>query len=350
MSTLNSANQLSAMQPTILQDRLYYLDALRGMAIIFIVWLHASPYAHHEVTLPAALFFLRLIDPGVAFFFLVDGYLFARHLTRHQGFQYGIYLRKSAWRLLLPWLIFTTAYCLLRAGFEYAGFFTTYLLVGRSFGDIMIFFFLRSFQMYFLMSLFFIRALSPLTRHLALNGRWFAALFATVVYIVLLKCTGFELGPDPITSAIAGLQYYLLGILYFHLDDVFRRRAPFIAIVCVLGYGIMVALDVRWLLPARAEIVAKLVAMTANYAFYLVLVRRAGLLVKLGQHTMEIYLLHSPLLVFAIAMVAKRAIADPLDLHLVVTTVSIFGALAAAWLISRIPRARIIFGESASAS
>lgn len=337
------------MQLTIQQDRLYYLDAIRGMAIIFIVWLHASTYAHHEVSLLAANIFLRLIDPGVAFFFLADGFLFARHLSRCQEFHYTAYLRKSAWRLLLPWLVFTMAYCLLRAGFEYAGFFTTYLFVGRSFTDILTFFFLISFQMYFLMSLFFIRALSPLTRYLVVKGSWLMALSATVVYILILKLSNFQLGSDSVTSAIAGFQYYLLGILYFHLDGVFRRRAPFIAIVCILVYMMLVALEVRELLPVRAEILTKLVAMTANYALYMVLFRRIGLLVKLGQHTMEVYLLHSPLLVFAVAFIAKRIVHDPLGLHLVVTVFSLLGALAAGLLISRVPKGRIIFGEIAAA-
>jgi surface polysaccharide O-acyltransferase-like enzyme len=345
----SAVKQLSAIQPTIIrQDRLSYLDALRGTAIIFVVWLHAGPYANHEVTSLAAGFFLRFIDPGVAFFFLADGFLFARHLSRHQGFQYGAYMRKSAWRLLLPWLIFTTAYCLLRAGFEYAGFFTNHLLIGRSFNDILILFFLRSFQMYFLTSLFLIRAISPLIRHLATKGNARAALFATVVYILLLNSSSFELGPDPVTNAIAGLQYYLLGILYFHLDGFFRRQAASIALVCVLGYGILVALEAREL-PVHVEILTKLIAMTANYALYLALVRRVGLLVKLGQHTMEVYLLHSPLLLFAVAFAAKQVVANPLGLHLVVTAVTVSGALTTAWLISRVPRGRIVFGESASA-
>ena len=140
----------------------------------------------------------------------------------------------------------------------------------------------------------------------------------------------------------------MLGILFFQLDGIIRRWATFIALVCVLGYMIFVALEVQNLLPVRAGILTKLVAMTANYAIYLALVRQVGLLVKLGQQTMEVYLLHAPLLVFAVAMVAKRLLSDPLGLHLVVTAVSLLGALAAAWFISCVPRGRVIFGESAS--
>ena len=344
----SAANSISAVQPATQPDRLLYLDALRATAIIFVVWHHAIPYAHHEIILSATRFILRLVDPGVAFFFLVDGFLFARHMSRHHEFQYVSYMRKSAWRLLLPWLVFTTAYCLLRAGFEYVGFFTTYILIGRSFTEVLTLFFFTSFQMYFLMSLFFIRAISPLTRHLTAKGGWRVALLATVVYILIVNLSGFKLESDFVTNAIAGLQYYLLGILYFHLDGIFRRRASFIAIVCLLGYGIMLALDVRELLPVSADILTKLSAMTANYAIYLVLVRRVGFLVKLGQHTMEIYLLHSPVLIFGVTLVAKRVVADPLGLHLVITAVTLLGAFAAGLLISRIPMGRIIFGESAS--
>ncbi len=341
------ANPTDVTQKRSPPDRLFYLDALRGTAIVFVVWLHAGAYAHHEVTLPAARFFLRLVDPGVAFFFLADGFLFARHICRHQGFQYVDYMRKSAWRLLLPWLIFTTAYGLLRAGFESAGFFTTYLLIGHSFAEILYTLFNSSVapQMYFLMSLFLIRALSPLARHLAIGG-WRIALFATVAYILLLKFSGFKLGFDPITSAIAGFQYYLLGILYFHLDGIFRRRAPLIALLCLLGYGIMVASEAQCLLPVSAGILTKLVAMTANYALYLFVVRRVGVLVGLGQRTMEIYLLHAPVLIFGVALVAGRVVANPLYLHLAVTAASLLGAIAAGWVVSRVPKGRIIFGEN----
>jgi len=344
-----TAHPTSAMQKKTPSDRLLYLDALRGMAIIFVVWLHASSYSHHEITEPTALFVLRFINPGVAFFFLADGFLFARHMSRYQEFEYVDYMRKSAWRLLLPWLIFTASYGMLRAGFESAGFFTTYLLIGHSFTEILGSLFNSSFamQMYFLMSLFLIRALSPVTRHLAIHG-WHVAMSSTVVYILLLNSSNFKLGADPVTSSIAGFQYYLLGILYFHLDDGFRRRALPIAGVCLLGYGIMVALEVWGFLPESAEMLAKLAAMTANYALYLILVQRAGLLVRLGQHTMEIYLLHAPVFVFGAALVASRVVADPLGLHLVVAVASLLGSLAVGWLISRIPRGRIVFGESAS--
>lgn len=343
---VNVKNPISAMQAESVADRLFYLDALRAVAIFFVVWHHAIPYAHDENVLTSqAHFFLQLIDPGVAFFFLADGFLFARHLNRQPSFQYGDYLRKSAWRLLLPWLLFTTAYCLLRAIFEYAGLFTSYLLIGRPLNDILILFFFKSFQMYFLMSLFFIRALSPFTRHLAVKDGGRKALFATVLYILLLNTSSFELGSDSVTSAVAGLQYYLLGILYFHLDVVLRRLAMPIALACLLGYGIMVALEVRGLVPESAKIVAKLAAMTANYALYLSLIRCKGLLVRLGQHTMQVYLLHSPVLLFGVALVLKRVVAGPLALHLGITVVTFFGALAVGLLIYRIPKGRIVFGE-----
>ncbi len=340
-----TANPTSAMQKKTPSDRLLYLDALRGMAIIFVVWLHASSYSHHEITDPTALFVLRFINPGVAFFFLTDGFLFARHMSRYQEFEYVDYMRKSAWRLLLPWLIFTASYGMLRAGFESVGFFTTYLLIGHSFTEILGSLFNSSFamQMYFLMSLFLIRALSPVTRHLVIKGG-LAALLATVVYIIILNSSNFKLGTDPVTNAIAGFQYYLLGILYFHLDGIFRRRAPPVALSCLFGYTIMVALEVRGLLPVSAEILTKLVAMTANYALYLFAVRRVGVLVRLGQHTMEIYLLHAPVLIFGVALVAGQVVTNPLYLHLVVTSASLLGAIAAGWTISRIPRGRFVFG------
>ena len=344
------ANSTAQVQNKIPTHRLFYLDALRGVAIFFIVWLHAGSYTHHEVTAPSAVFLLKLIDPGVAFFFLTDGFLFAQHVRHHQGFRYVDYLRKSAWRLLFPWLFFTTAYGLFRAGFESIGFFTTHLLVGHTFVENLssLFNSAIAMQMYFLMSLFLIRVLCPLTRHLAAEGRGILCVAITVVYILLLKFCGFKLGSDPITSAVAGLQYYLLGIIFFHFDGIFRRRSLVIAMVCLLVYGIMVALEIEGLLTFSTGKLEKLAAMTANYALYMYLVKRPGFLVRLGQHTMEIYLLHAPVLLFGFALVASRIIGDPLSLRLVVTMASLLGSFAIGWVVSRIPKGRIIFGEGHS--
>ena len=176
MSTSTAA---SASPPPSTSSRLSYLDALRGAAIVFIVWTHAAAYARHEPHSALAVWLTRL-TPGLPFFFLVDGFLFARSVLRRSGrLDYGTYAWKSAWRLLVPWAVFTLLYVLCRGGVELLDLrrggtplFQTRLVVGQSPGAI-----LRhaldssiAMQMYFLPTLFVIRLMSFATRWLVRAG------------------------------------------------------------------------------------------------------------------------------------------------------------------------------------
>ena len=67
----------------------------------------------------------------------------------------------SARRLLIPWVLFNLLYLVLRASLEYFGFFSQRIVIGSSWVEILraVYHSQISEQMYFLLSLFFIRSL-----------------------------------------------------------------------------------------------------------------------------------------------------------------------------------------------
>jgi peptidoglycan/LPS O-acetylase OafA/YrhL len=345
----------SAAIPPAPADRLLYLDAIRGAAILGVLWWHAEVYAGHKSTSPAAEFWVGLISPSVAFFFLADGFFFARSVSRRGEFRYGAYVRKSAFRLLLPWAVFTVAYLLLRGVFETidarAGtshFGEKRLVLGQSPGEVLSHVWDSSIamQMYFLVSLFLIRLLSFATVRLVRAGAGWT-LAVACGYIATRTLLGLELSGDPMTNAIAGLQYYLLGIAFYQLDGAIRRGWGVLAVGGLALWGVLRALQVRGDLPAWAGILTQLSALVGEYALFLGLVHRPNLLVWLGRRTMEIYLLHAPAVMKAAQVVLGRFVADPAWLALAIMLASLAGAIVLGWLIARIPGGRVVFGEAA---
>jgi peptidoglycan/LPS O-acetylase OafA/YrhL len=335
-------------------DRLLHLDAIRGAAILGVLWWHAEAYARHESTSPTARFWLGLISPSVAFFFLADGFFFARSVSRRGEFRYGVYVRKSALRLLLPWAVFMTAYLLLRGVFEAidarAGtshFSEHRLVLGRSPVEILSHVWDSSIamQMYFLVSLFLIRLASFATVRLVRAGAGWT-LAVACGYIATRTLLGLTLGGDPVTNAIAGLQYYLLGIAFYQLDDAIRRRWGALAVGGLALWGVLRVLQVRGDLPAWAGILTQLSALVGEYALFLGIVRRVNVLVWLGRRTMEIYLLHAPVVMKAAQVVLGRFVADRGWLHVAIMLASLVGAIGLGWLIARIPGGRVVFGEA----
>jgi peptidoglycan/LPS O-acetylase OafA/YrhL len=341
--------------PSASANRLLHLDAIRGAAILGVLWWHASAYARHEPASLTAQFWLGLISPSVAFFFLADGFFFARSVSRSGEFHYGEYVRKSALRLLLPWAVFTVAYLLLHGVLEAidartgtSHFAEKRLVLGRSPVEILSHVWDSSIamQMYFLASLFLIRLLSFATVWLVRAGAGWT-LAVACGYIATRTLLGLALGGDPVTNAIGGLQYYLLGIAFYQLDDAIRRGWGALAVGGLALWSVLRVLQVRGDLPAWAGILTQLSALVGEYALFLGIVRRANVLVWLGRRTMQIYLLHAPVVMKAAQVVLSRFVADPAWLHVAIMLASLVAAIVLGWLIVRIPGGRVVFGETA---
>ena len=168
-------------------SRLVYLDSFRGLAIAMVVATHALGYSHLDQESEQLLGFLsRTI--AVPVFFLVDGILFALGHQEQTTFDCAAYVRKSARRLLLPWVVFTVFYCALRIPFEYIDNSSAHVVYGQTWQEIALAAYLSSFssQMYFLLSLFLIRAFSKVT-YRVIHARSPHRTVTALVYIAIFQ-------------------------------------------------------------------------------------------------------------------------------------------------------------------
>jgi surface polysaccharide O-acyltransferase-like enzyme len=96
-----------------------YIHNLRGLAILFIVGVHARGYETDWVSHPEAHhFFLTLFDNGTILFVFIAGFLF-QHLT-HSQFVYPKYLEQKLKVVILPYLLISIPLIIIRikTGFD----------------------------------------------------------------------------------------------------------------------------------------------------------------------------------------------------------------------------------------
>jgi fucose 4-O-acetylase-like acetyltransferase len=331
------------------RPRLDFVDAFRGFAILLVVGVHAasaSAVADHWLG-PAILQLVFTL--GVPGFFLADGYLFAIARRRDPDFAFGPFLRRSARRLLLPWLLFTILYGLAQAGAEWTGLASQPILANATPSRVLWLAYGSAFaiQLYFLLSLFLIRSLAGVWRRLAL-APWPLVLAVWGGYAALeiawldptLDAHVRTPGLDPITHAFWGLQFYLLGMACAAADAAIRRHAPILlAAATALAAGILA-------LGIDAQHVFEYALRMGAFLAFLISAPLTRALRGVGRHSMGIYLLHQPVLLKVFVLAGGALVASPpLRFGL-----DVAGAFLAAWgasvLLSRYRTGRLILGEA----
>jgi peptidoglycan/LPS O-acetylase OafA/YrhL len=96
---------------------LQYIHNLRGLAIIFVVGVHAGGYPNDWISHPGVRYFLQtFFDPsegnGTVLFLFIGGFLF-QHLT-HNQFDYRKYLEQKFLNIILPYIIISIPLILIR--------------------------------------------------------------------------------------------------------------------------------------------------------------------------------------------------------------------------------------------
>lgn len=96
---------------------LNYLHNLRGLAILFVVGVHAGGYDADWYSHPGIRKFLQLVfDPsegnGTVLFLFIGGFLF-QHLT-HNRFEYKKYLEQKFLNIILPYIIISIPLIIIR--------------------------------------------------------------------------------------------------------------------------------------------------------------------------------------------------------------------------------------------
>lgn len=277
--------------------RIAWLDMSRGLAILAVVLIHSmSPVMDGHLFMSRIYRFLYwLVNP---MFMLLAGLVSGKVVTATADQRLGI-LKKRATQFLIPYATWAVIYLAMRAVFkDYVRFESAPLwtiILGNN----------PDGQLWFLYVLFLLSALALLIREKT-----------SILWCVLTLLVSFfaPLIPSHLRFPGIGLSYslfqmgfYFLGLcLYRHRSSFFSHGFP--ALACaVLGLGqlILVLLGYEfWFLKLPA---AFCVCYTLFYCCgRLPGGRIANGLSYLGQHSMEVYILHAPFLLVG------RAILRPL--------------------------------------
>jgi hypothetical protein len=330
------------------EGRIEYLDDFRALAILFVIGTHALSYVYLSPHVRGLLAFI-VHTIAVPTFLLVDGILFVRKKEQVPAFDYPNYVLNSAHRLLVPWVVFTIMYAVLRIGVEVAGFVPERLLYGRSFEDFAFSIYISSIapHMYFLLVLFFIRALAFITRRLCSIPSFMVLLiwlaYTTMFHVIDLKPFFFP-GADPILLTLWGVQFYLLGITLGRYDHVLERSS---LVIGLLGFTILIYL--KLILPSMI-VVAQYVYLIASYCLFLATAKDRSRLFGIGRYTMGVYLLHTPL-ILKVAAVGLSTILpnNTLGFYLILTCTGLLASIAITRFLVKLPFGRWVLGSTQAA-
>ena len=318
--------------------RLREPDVLRGMAILFVVAVHAFAYLGVPTGGAWAAVWFVIHQTAVPAFFLADGWL---HGKRWRGAMTGAeqteYLEASALRLLPPWAVFSVVYLGFRLVSEAAGTAGGAAVLPDGAGGLALALWrgAAAQQLYFLPALMLVRLVTPPLHRLAAGSPVRAATLAVALLVVWRIGVEWRLpvpaaGVDPLLAAMTGLCFAALGWALAEAPD--RLELPAAVVPAVLFALAGAALDGR-----AAATGAQTSAVLALWSLAVATPARIAPPWRwIGRRSMEIYLLHAPIM---IKLVCAAIIAAKLPAWLglpVAVAAATAGALAAASVLGRL--------------
>ncbi len=332
-------------------ERIAFLDSLRATAIIMVVGVHTFAYC---VELPQGL--KQIVSfivhtASVPVFFLVDGYLFARSDLELKSYRYLTYVRKSLFRLLVPWAVFTLLYTLARYAFELNGFLKVKTIVGHSWQEVAISAYGSVYapQMYFLFSLFLIRLCSPLCKQLLFHKNYVVMLFLFIFYYAayrliipfLSPSLTIKGGQEPLLHALWGMQFYLAGIMVFITSRIVDLRKLFLPFLGSLSVSLLIQNTITW--SGLSYLIEYLYILTL-VLFFAFLPARVSFLDWMGRNTMGIYLVHTPIVLKGVSLVLNRFLFHPLMAFVSILIGAIVVSAGIVMIINAVPYGCLLFG------
>jgi surface polysaccharide O-acyltransferase-like enzyme len=331
-------------------ERILFLDSLRAIAIIMVVGVHSMGYCLPLGDNEKEVVSFIVHSVSVPVFFLVDGYLFARSTILSKEICYFKMFKKSLFRLLVPWVIFTVLYTIARYCFEITGFLDEKLIVGLSLQEVAISAYgsVYSAQMYFLVSLFLIRLCGPIFKRIAFVKNYIVILLLFFCYYAVYKsCVTFispylriDGGQEPILHALWGIQYYLAGIILFKtsvLVDLQKLFVPFLLLFFVT------LLNLSELGHVGFVIIQYLYLITL-FLLFVLLENRLPLLDMIGKNTMGIYLIHAPVVIKGVSLISNKFIIVPIWSFISVLFVTFILTIFIVIAVNYVPYGVLLFG------
>lgn len=335
------------------RQRILFLDSMRATAIIMVIGVHSLAYCLPLPTDQKGIISFIVQTIPVPVFFLVDGYLFALHISSPKEYHYFKYIRKSITRLLVPWAIFTILYAIARYYFELNGYLTEQLILGHSIKEVVISAYgsVYSAQMYFLVSLFLVRLLTPIFKQVIQIKRYPVLLILFIcVFIIynlssnvinpLLKIEG---GQEPVTHALWGIQYYLIGIILFRTFSIVKPEKLFFPFLSLFFIAMIFHVEI-WQWHYGHNLIQYLYLIT----FFLLFTHigdKLSFLNIIGKNTMGIYLVHAPIILKIISLIMDKTILSPLFNFLSILFGTLILSVCAVIVIKYLPYGTLLFGE-----
>lgn len=330
--------------------RLDFLDNLKAIAIFMVVGIHAAAYIN-QLTDGQRLFISYVFHSiAVPVFFMVDGFLFAKGQDGKSSFFYSDYIKKSVRRLVVPWIIFTLAYTLCRYVLEQLHFFEENYIVGHAFTDIIISAYgaVYSAQLYFLLALFFIRLTTPIINYLLERINGFVWILVYLLCVSAYKVSGnyihqilyIEGGQEPLTHALWGLQFYVLGIVIYK----FFTGIKFSLLVTIAGLMVFIGFVGNYL-PLSIYEPERVLYMIGLFAVCYLYGQFFRFICPFGRQSMGIYLLHVPLVLKIVSIILQYTELTPIIQFFVLTVSGFVISYLLTLLINRIGLGGILFGS-----
>jgi len=332
------------------QKREHYLDNMRAIAIIMVVGVHSIAYSIELPKNQEEIITFVVQTIAVPVFFLVDGYIYANSSTNTDNQSYFKYVRKSSFRLLIPWALFTFFYSLTRYIFEFTGFLEEKSIIGHSWQEVAVSAYASVYapQMYFLLSLFLIRLCTPILHLLFIRNSYLLTLLLFTIYFVVyiyskpiishyLNIAG---GQEPITHALWGLQFYLVGIILFKTSLIVEIRKLFIPFA--LSFSIALYLQITY--KNTSDILIQYLYLLTFFTFFTLTQIRSSLINFLGRNTMGIYLIHAPIVLKGTSLIINNITLIPILSYVSVLIGSLTLSILIIAAINRVPYSCLIFG------
>ncbi len=288
---------------------------------------------------------------SVPVFFLVDGYLFARSDLQLKRYRYLTYVRKSLFRLLVPWAVFTLMYTLARYAFELTGFLKVKTIVGHSWQEVAVSAYGSVYapQMYFLFSLFLIRLCSPLCKQLLFNRNYFVMHFLFFCYYAayrliipfLAPSLTIKGGQEPVLHALWGMQFYLAGIMVFITSGIVDLRKLFMPFLIALIVVLLIQHAVAG--SGLTYLVEYLYIMTL-VLFFTFFPAGFSFLNWTGRNTMGIYLVHTPIVLKGVSLILNRFVFHPLASFASILICAFAVSAGIVMIMNAVPYGCLLFG------
>lgn len=333
--------------------RIEALDALKALLVLMVVAIHAA--RPDTVPDPEWRRWILIIVSTIAVpgFFWIDGYLFGDKLDRPGSTSIARTFRDSWRRLLVPWLIFSLTYLVVRAALAGAELIESVRSPEApwSMASIAnsIWYSQAATQLYFLPTLFLVRMLAnagaTLIQAISPGILLAFSLFLGLIFHVWLGPWYQDVfqppGEDPIHHVPWALGFFLLGTACRRLSlaKFTASRFAALAIAAAAGAAFAQGSNAAWFVFQISYLMLAIWLISQAR-------RLPAWLLAVGRRTMGIYLLHAPLMIVA----ARKFWIEWLDLpgnlaYFLVVATAFSAALLLTMLIERSGLSGVLFGE-----